>query len=71
MAVDEGFRAKDQIGLSARNWMSLASFIRYVEAKFSTVSFKHYDLGYFDLQSCKINPVSNPFSAKVLPMSPE
>jgi putative transposase len=45
--------------------------VKQVDEGIWVVSFMHYDLGYFDLQSCKINPVSNPFSAKVLPMCPE
>jgi putative transposase len=34
------------------------------------VSFMHYDLGYFDHQAGRVEPVENPFAAKVLPMSP-
>lgn len=34
------------------------------------VSFMDYDLGYFDLETCKIEPLENPFGAKLLPMSP-
>lgn len=32
-------------------------------------SFMGYDLGYFDEQTCKLEPLENPFGAKVLPMS--
>jgi len=35
------------------------------------VSFMHYDLGYFDDETCRLEPVENPFGPKVLPMSPE
>lgn len=35
------------------------------------VSFMHYDLGYFDHESCRLECAPNPFGAKVLPMSPE
>jgi hypothetical protein len=31
----------------------------------------HYDLGYFDDETCRLEPISNPFGPKVLPMSPE
>jgi putative transposase len=31
----------------------------------------HYDLGYFDDETCRLEPIANPFGAKVLPMSPE
>ena len=30
----------------------------------------HYDLGYFDHETCRLEPIENPFSLKVLPMSP-
>jgi putative transposase len=35
------------------------------------VSFMTYDLGYFDDETCRLEPIENPFSPKVLPMSPE
>ena len=35
------------------------------------VSFMPYDLGYFDHETCRLEPINNPFSPKVLPMSPE
>jgi putative transposase len=34
-------------------------------------SFMHYDLGYFDDETCRLEPIANPFGPKVLPMSPE
>jgi putative transposase len=34
------------------------------------VSFMDYDLGYFDDETCRLEPLQNPFGAKVLPMSP-
>jgi putative transposase len=33
------------------------------------VTFMDYDLGYFDIESCRFEPVANPFGPKVLPMS--
>ena len=33
------------------------------------VSFMHYDLGYFDLETRVLEPLDNPFGPKVLPMS--
>lgn len=30
-----------------------------------------YDLGYFDEETCKLEPLVNPFDPKVLPMSSE
>jgi putative transposase len=35
------------------------------------VTFMHYDLGYFDDETCRLEPIDNPFGPKVLPMSPE
>lgn len=35
------------------------------------VSFMDYDLGYFDLETKKIEPIENPFGSGLLPMSPE
>jgi len=35
------------------------------------VSFMHYDLGYFDDETCRLEPIQNPFGPSVLPMSPE
>ena len=29
-----------------------------------------YDLGYFDDETCRLEPIKNPFGPKVLPMSP-
>ena len=35
------------------------------------VSFMDYELGYFDDGTCRLEPLENPFSPNVLPMSPE
>jgi putative transposase len=35
------------------------------------VSFMQYELGYFDDETCRLEPIENPFGPKVLPMSPE
>ena len=35
------------------------------------VTFMQYDLGYFDDETCRLEPIENPFGSKVLPMSPE
>lgn len=34
------------------------------------ISFMHYDIGFFDHQSDRVECAPNPFDAKVLPMSP-
>jgi putative transposase len=35
------------------------------------VTFMRYDLGYFDDETCRLERIDNPFTAKVLPMSSE
>jgi putative transposase len=44
--------------------------IKQVEERIWLVSFMHYDLGYFDDETCRLEPLPNPFGPKVLPMSP-
>ena len=45
--------------------------VKEVSDKIWLVSFMHYDLGYFDHESCRLESAENPFGAKVLPMSSE
>jgi hypothetical protein len=35
------------------------------------VTFMDYDLGYYDDETCRLEPIDNPFGSKLLPMSPE
>jgi putative transposase len=35
------------------------------------VSFMEYDLGYFDDETCRLEPIADPFGPRLLPMSPE
>ncbi len=44
--------------------------IKQVEDRIWLVSFMHYDLGYFDDETCRLEPIENPFGPTVLPMSP-
>jgi putative transposase len=44
--------------------------IREVSEKIWMVSFMHYDLGFFDHESSRVECAPNPFSAKVLPIFP-
>ena len=44
--------------------------IKEVSDKIWLVSFMQYDLGFFDHETCRLEPVDNPFEPKVLPMSP-
>jgi putative transposase len=44
--------------------------VKEVEEKIWLVTFMHYDLGFFDHETGRIECAQNPFGAKVLPMSP-
>jgi hypothetical protein len=35
------------------------------------VTFMHYDLGYFDDETCRLEPIANPFGPTLLRMSSE
>jgi putative transposase len=45
--------------------------IKQVSDRIWLVTFMNYDLGYFDDETCRLEPIDNPFGPKVLPMSPE
>ena len=45
--------------------------IKQVDDHVWLVSFMHYDLGYFDDEMSRLEPIDNPFGATVLPMRPE
>ena len=44
--------------------------VRQLSDKIWLVSFMHYDLGFFDDETSRLEPVLNLFEARVLPMSP-
>jgi hypothetical protein len=44
--------------------------IKQVSGRIWLVTFMDYDLGYFDDQTCRLEPLENPFGPKMLPMSP-
>jgi putative transposase len=44
--------------------------VKQVDERIWLVTFMHYDLGFFDDETCRLEPADNPFQAKVLPMSP-
>ena len=44
--------------------------VKEVSDKIWLVTFMHYDLGFFDHETRRLEPVDNPFEPKVLPMSP-
>jgi len=45
--------------------------VRQVGDQIWLVSLMDCDLGYFDDETCPLEPIANPFSPRVLPMSPE
>ena len=45
--------------------------IKEVSDKIWLVTFMQYDLGFFDHETGRVECAQNPFSAKVLPVSPE
>jgi len=45
--------------------------VKQVDDHIWLVSFMEYDLGYFDDETCRLEPLQNPFGPKVLPMSSE
>jgi putative transposase len=45
--------------------------IKQITEEIWLVSFMDYDLGYFDHETCRLEPLDNPFGPKVLPMRPE
>jgi hypothetical protein len=45
--------------------------VRQVSEQIWLVTFMDHDLGYFDDETCRLEPIENPFGPKVLPMSPE
>ena len=45
--------------------------VRQVDEHIWLVTFMHYDLGYFDDETCRLEPIENPFGPTVLPVSPE
>jgi putative transposase len=45
--------------------------VKEISEKIWLVSFMHYDLGFFDHESVRVECAPNPFESKVLPMRPE
>jgi hypothetical protein len=43
--------------------------IKQVDDRIWLVTFMHYDLAYFDDETCRLEPIQNPFGPTVLPMS--
>ncbi len=43
--------------------------IKQVDDRIWLASFMHYDLGYFDDETCRLEPLRNPFGRKCYPCS--
>ena len=39
--------------------------VKQVDERIWLVTFMHYDLGFFDDETCRLEPAENPFQAKV------
>jgi putative hemolysin len=61
----------DRLGPVPRMKMQAQVGVRHVDERVWLVTFRHYDLGYFDDETCRLEPIANPFGPTVLPMSPE
>jgi hypothetical protein len=44
--------------------------VKQVDEHIWLITFMYYDLGYFDDETCRLEPIDNPFGPKLLPMSP-
>jgi hypothetical protein len=45
--------------------------VTQVSERIWLVTFMQYDLGYFDDETCRLEPIENPFGPKVLPLRSE
>lgn len=45
--------------------------VKQVDDHLWLVTFMHDDLGYFDDETCRLEPIGNPFGPTLSPMSPE
>ena len=45
--------------------------VTQVGERIRLVTFMQYDLGYFDDETCRLEPIENPFGPKVLPVRSE
>jgi putative transposase len=59
-------RQKDQ---SSQVFAGQTVGIKQTDERIWLVSFMDYDFGYFDDETCRLEPLANPFGPKALPMS--
>ena len=45
--------------------------VTQVGERIRLVTFMHYDFGYFDDETCRLEPIENPFGPKLLPIRSE
>jgi hypothetical protein len=71
LALVEFFDQRNELRLHRRHNPCCQNVgIKQVSERIWLVTFMDYDLGYFDDQTCRLEPLENPFGPKVLPMSP-
>jgi hypothetical protein len=58
------------IGSVKTDFVACTSALRGCRSLQRKINLCH-DLGYFDAEPCRLEPIDNPFGPKVLPMSPE
>jgi hypothetical protein len=54
------------VGLRAQRIQNVG--VTQVGERIWLVTFMRYDLGYFDDETCRLEPIDNPFSPTVLPL---
>jgi putative transposase len=63
------FRGRKVNLQSCRRWLERC--VTQVGERIWLVTFMHYDLGYFDDETCRLEPIENPFGPKLLPIRSE
>jgi hypothetical protein len=56
-----------RVQLALRDYMG-NFLVQEIDDQIWQVSFMQYDLGYFDMDSCRLEPGPNPFGPKLLTM---
>ncbi len=70
MVLDEGRSVGRKINVS-QVFGGQKVGVTQVDDHIWLVTFMHDDLGYFDDETCRLEPIDKPFGPKLLPMSPE
>jgi hypothetical protein len=63
--------ARQREGPKRKTGLNLQASVTQVGDHIWLVTCMHYDLGYFDNETCRLEPIANPFGPKVLPVRSE